>query len=243
LFIFTKISKKMIRQSPGRIFKSQQRGFSETHGCTTYATFNFEDYNDFSRKPFGILKLFNEAILFPDKSTTLQPAKHSTMIVLPVYGGIVCSAGNGKERPLAPGDAGIFVIHEKGHSLVIKNPYADEQVNYLYIELSSPGMGKFGMAHNDLTVRNTLHPVIDLLTDIKAYMGVFDGREEALYRPTDIHHGLFLFVLNGAFEVQGRLLENRDALSLWDTEEIDMEALSNDAVILLIEVPPAAFTA
>jgi hypothetical protein len=43
--------------------------------------------------------------------------------------------------------------------------------------------------------------------------------------------------------VQGRLLENRDALSLWDTEEIDMEALSNDAVILLIEVPPAAFTA
>jgi len=37
------------------------------------------------------------------------------------------------------------------------------------------------------------------------------------------------------FEAEGRLLHERDGLALWDTVEIEMEALSNDAIILLIE--------
>ena len=32
------------------------------------------------------------------------------------------------------------------------------------------------------------------------------------------------------------LLHARDALALWETDEIEMEALSNDAIILLMEL-------
>jgi len=35
--------------------------------------------------------------------------------------------------------------------------------------------------------------------------------------------------------VEGRLLHERDGLPLLDTSEIEMEALSNDAIILVIE--------
>lgn len=58
-----------------------------------------------------------------------------------------------------------------------------------------------------------------------------------------IHHlenknsGLFIFVIEGAFEVQGRLLHARDGLALWDIEAAEMEVLSNDAVIMVIESP------
>ncbi len=45
----------------------------------------------------------------------------------------------------------------------------------------------------------------------------------------------FAFVLAGAFETEGRLLHERDGLAIWDTDKIEMEALSNDAMILLIE--------
>jgi len=45
-----------------------------------------------------------------------------------------------------------------------------------------------------------------------------------------------IFVLEGAFEAEGRLLHSRDGLALWDTNEIEIEALSNDAIILLIEI-------
>lgn len=44
-------------------------------------------------------------------------------------------------------------------------------------------------------------------------------------------------MLEGAFEVQGTLLHARDGLALWETDEVEMEALSNDAIILLVELP------
>jgi redox-sensitive bicupin YhaK (pirin superfamily) len=43
-------------------------------------------------------------------------------------------------------------------------------------------------------------------------------------------------VIEGAFEVQDRLLHAKDGLAVWDTNEIDFEALSNDAILLLWEV-------
>ena len=46
-----------------------------------------------------------------------------------------------------------------------------------------------------------------------------------------------MFVIEGAFEVQGTLLHARDGLALWGTDKLEKEALSNDAIILLIELP------
>lgn len=49
--------------------------------------------------------------------------------------------------------------------------------------------------------------------------------------------GAFVFVIGAAFEVQGTLLYERDGLALWKTGEVEMEALSNNAIILVIELP------
>ena len=46
-----------------------------------------------------------------------------------------------------------------------------------------------------------------------------------------------MFAIEGAFEIQGALLHARDGLALWRTDEIEAEDLSNDAIILLIELP------
>lgn len=44
-------------------------------------------------------------------------------------------------------------------------------------------------------------------------------------------------MIEGVFEVQGTLLHARDGLAIWEAEEVEMEALSNDAIIFLIELP------
>ncbi|MEO5593159.1 MAG: hypothetical protein ABIR15_06605 [Chitinophagaceae bacterium] len=49
--------------------------------------------------------------------------------------------------------------------------------------------------------------------------------------------GLFAFVIKGAFEMEGRLPHARDGWALWDTGAAEMKALSNDAIILVIELP------
>ena len=46
----------------------------------------------------------------------------------------------------------------------------------------------------------------------------------------------FVFIIEGAFEVQNRLLEARDGLSLWNLSKLEFEALSNDAILMIIEV-------
>jgi hypothetical protein len=46
----------------------------------------------------------------------------------------------------------------------------------------------------------------------------------------------FAFVVAGAFEVEGRLLHQNDGLALWNTSVIELEALSENVVILVVEV-------
>ena len=50
-------------------------------------------------------------------------------------------------------------------------------------------------------------------------------------------NGIYAFVIEGVFEVQDRLLHTKDGLAMWDAEEIDFEALSNGAILLLLEIP------
>lgn len=55
------------------------------------------------------------------------------------------------------------------------------------------------------------------------------------YSRKGVDTGIFVFVLQGAFETEGRLLHERDGLALWDVDKIEMEALSNDALVCLVE--------
>ena len=66
-------------------------------------------------------------------------------------------------------------------------------------------------------------------------IGKFSGRRESIYHRKYPNTGIFAYVLKGVFEVEGRLLHERDGLELYDSEFVEIEALSNDAVILVFE--------
>lgn len=66
-------------------------------------------------------------------------------------------------------------------------------------------------------------------------IGKFSGRSETVYHRKHPGNALFVFVIDGVFEVDGRLLHARDGLALWDTDEAEIEALSNDALLLVVE--------
>jgi hypothetical protein len=67
-------------------------------------------------------------------------------------------------------------------------------------------------------------------------VGRFKGRGENGYSLSP-SSALYSFVLAGVFEIDGRLLHERDGIALWATDKIEMEALSNDAILLTIELP------
>jgi hypothetical protein len=67
-------------------------------------------------------------------------------------------------------------------------------------------------------------------------IGLYGGRQEETVVNQNTANVLFSYVISGAFEVQNRLLEVGDALTLWNAEELEFEALSDGAVVLVMEV-------
>ena len=51
----------------------------------------------------------------------------------------------------------------------------------------------------------------------------------------DSTKGVFVFVIDGAFEVSNRLLQARDGLAITKASQVEFESLSNEAIIMFIE--------
>ncbi|WP_316804619.1 hypothetical protein [Pedobacter nototheniae] len=46
--------------------------------------------------------------------------------------------------------------------------------------------------------------------------GIFEGRKEAIYKMQKPKNSFYAFTIDGAFEVEERLMHARDGLALWD---------------------------
>ena len=69
----------------------------------------------------------------------------------------------------------------------------------------------------------------------KVFIGKYEGRVEDVSTLQN-NNMVFICVLVGVFEVQNRLLHACDGLSLQNVSEIAFEALSNDAMLLILEI-------
>jgi hypothetical protein len=67
-------------------------------------------------------------------------------------------------------------------------------------------------------------------------IGKFSGRTDTSYMPQNPANTCFVFVIEGAFEVQNRLVYSKDGILLPEAGEVEFEALSNDGILLIFEL-------
>jgi len=183
---------------------------------------------------FGSLLNFADETLGGGCGRTFSHESADQVILIPLAGLIEVVSGDREPVLLQAGE--IMTLHDERDSrLTISNPYVDRLVNYLRIVLtgSRKSNGSTRKASFELTQRNTLQPVLDA-TGVNVFIGCFNGRSDTLFN-TSGDKRIFCWVVQGAFEVQERLLEARDGLLLGNTAMLEMEALSYDAIILLLE--------
>jgi hypothetical protein len=223
--------------SPGKIFLDEQRGFSENEILQRYCTFNFDGFQREGKEPFGNLYTLNDEVLSAG-SVSKQLALHNNYLLLIPVTGAITYTDNSRWLELEPGEA-VMIPLIAGGEFKISNSYPANWINYLRIEIRCDGLfaGKAARFTFDLEEHpNQFVPVIDSpALPFKVHIGRFAGREEAAYRPADGLVKIFSFVIAGAFELQNRLLHQRDGLALWNTECVEAEALSNNAILLLLE--------
>lgn len=162
------------------------------------------------KTPFRSLKALNDDTLAGGSFVQYQ----STVMLIPLVGDIIT------DQRISPGQLQII------HNPTIRNPYQEELINYLLIGIEAqPVVVDFSFEQNSLTKLVGGN-----------YIGKFDGRRDCVHKLSKEAYGAFVFILEGAFEVQNRLLHPRDGLALWNLDGVEFEALSNEGILLLIEV-------
>jgi len=224
----------MLQQTKAKIFLAGERGLSETDWFRSYTTFNFGSYQNEYKTPVGPLYVLNDETLAGGHQAKYLVEEDSLIVLLPVVGTIVRKTEN-EETFLQAGEAQVIYCSSNS-AIEIANPYETELVNYLQLWFRYSANADFNKISSfDLT--STKNELINFFnSEIKLNIGKFDGRSEAIYHLSR-DASAFVFVIQGAFEVQNRLLEAKDGLALENVKEVEMEALSNDAILLIIEVP------
>lgn len=228
---------------PGQIYLADQRGRVETAQQQRLSTFNFGAYQAEGRAPFGALLAFNEESLAPGQAVVLPVAQATHLLLLPVTGAVAFAGPAGLGGSTEVEQVQLLTL-PAGTQVTLRNPYAEDVITLLHIWLAAPEPNTTPRAESFSYAFDCLHNQLAELVPRRAqqpvslHLGCFQGRCEALYRPQPGSR-LFAFVLAGAFELAGRLLHAHDGLALWDCPEADLEALSNDALVLLLELTEA----
>lgn len=233
----------MIQQAKAKIFLADERGLNETAWFSSQNTFNFGKYFNEHKYPFGNIYVVNDDTLDAGCSLKMLIEENSHIILLPVMGAITFNDSYGNKNTVAAGQTQLLTI-DKGGTLEIRNPFNDGLVNFLQIwiraaeveETKDNHLYTYNVNENiDRLVNISTHESESTALPFSISIGKFNGRAETVYQLKNKNSGVFVFVIEGAFEVQGRLLHARDGLALWETNEVEMEALSNDAIIVVIE--------
>lgn len=233
----------MILQDQAQIYLSSQRGTTTSEGFRSLYTLNFDSYFAAGREPVGHLLYFNSDELAPSQIIEI---KHNTIlevVLIPIAGGLELINEQDKSVFVSPGESFRF-RYLPGNSFRIANPYAVETIHYLQLCFQSdpsdfgiPNFNRevllFSFDLNDKNKRSEVFTSAD--KNISVWIGQYDARNESVVSISQPEKIAFTYIIRGAFEVQNRLLETGDALTLWQVEEVEFESLADGGVILIIE--------
>lgn len=228
------------------MFPSKERNCVEKSWFKSYETFGSGKYTRERKTSFNNLYVLNDDSLAGGRSLTVTAEESSLVLLLPVTGVLIYKIYKDTKSNTGRVHAGgLQILYlQKGDVLELANAYEDVWVNYLQLWIRSPFL-KNNVNHqfhfNLDTGRNQLISVTktgEAKTD-KLYpavsIGRFTGGATASYKSSG-GKGVFVFVIQGICEVPGSLLHMKDGIGLSQPNDIELKALSNDTIVLLIEL-------
>lgn len=224
------------------------RGKADHGWLKSYHSFSFANYFNEEKMHFGALRVLNDDVVAPGRGFGMHPHENMEIITIPLKGNLEHEDSMGNKGVIKEGDvqvmsAGTGVMHSE------YNKSKEEEVAFLQIWLFpraqnlSPRYDQVNI--KELKVKNKFYQIISpnkdeqgawINQDAWFYMGEFDAGMEEKYNLHNKENGVYFFILDGDVEIEGKKLSKRDALGIWNINNLNVKTLSN-AQILLIEVP------
>ncbi len=218
-------------QTEGIIFLSEKRKCFENDTFRSYIILP----NPESVSPFTSLIKFADNTLSAQKTSILLVEEDYIVLLLPLVGAIEISYEK-ESKIVNSGEIAFFFVKNQD-KILIQNPYENELVNYLEIWIKREDIIERGVFITQFNLEIAPNKLTEIFSankiSEKLFIGKFNGRKEDIL---PIENYAFVFVINGVFEVQNRLLENRDGLILWNLDELEFEGLGQENIILVISL-------
>lgn len=231
------------------LHKAETRGNADHGWLHSRHTFSFADYYDHEREHFGALRVLNDDQVAPGMGFGTHPHNNMEIVSIPLEGDLEHKDSMGNIAVIKHGDiqamcAGTGITHSE------YNRNKDKPVKFLQIWIFpnkrnvQPRYGQVTLNINDrhnkfqqIVSPNENEPGVWIHQDAWFHLGRLDKDFSADYKMRKNGNGVYAFVIKGDVTIEGIALNERDGLGIWNTDKISIKANSQDAEILLIEVP------
>lgn len=231
------------------VHKAATRGHANHGWLDSHHTFSFANYHNPDRMHFGVLRVLNDDRVDAGMGFGKHPHDNMEIISIPLEGDLEHQDSMGNTAVIKKGDiqvmsAGTGIYHSE------YNKNKDKLTKFLQIWVYpnkknvTPRYDQISLDENDRhnKLQQILSPNQDdvgvwIHQDAWFHLGKFDKGFAEEYKLKKEGNGIYAFVIKGDFNIGTISLNERDGLGIWNTSAIAIESLSENAEILLMEVP------
>ena len=230
---------------------SSQRGKANHGWLNSRHSFSFANYHDSSKMNFGLLRVLNDDVVSGGQGFGQHPHENMEIISIPLSGDLKHEDSMGNKTVIREGEiqvmsAGTGIFNSEYNANKVQ---AVEFLQIWIFPRSQDIPPRYDQTElNDLHLANTLHQVLSpnpsdqgvwIHQDAWFHIGTFNEGIETVYPIKKEGNGIYAFILEGSFDINGQRLEKRDALGIWETLELSIHSLDLNSRLLLIDVPMA----
>ncbi len=231
------------------LHKSESRGDANHGWLHSKHTFSFANYYNPERMHFGVLRVLNDDTVAAGMGFGTHPHDNMEIISIPLEGDLEHKDSMGNISIIKHGDiqvmsAGSGITHSE------YNKNKDSKVKFLQIWVF-PNQRNVTPRYDQISLKiedrhNKLQQILSPSAEDAGvwihqnawfHLGKFDKDFSIKYALKNHANGVYAFVLNGDISINENQLNSRDGLGIWDTKSIQIMANSQNAELLLMEVP------
>jgi hypothetical protein len=231
-----------------KLYKSENRGHSNHGWLNAHHSFSFANYYNPEQMSFGVLRVLNDDTIAGGKGFGTHPHDNMEIITIPLEGDLehkdsMDNVGVIKEGEIQVMSAGTGVYHSE------YNKNADKDLKLLQIWLIpnarnvEPRFDQISL--KDIEKDNEFFQILSPNKDDEGVwihqdawfsLGKFEVGKIENYELKKKSNGIYIFVIEGKVNIENQELDSRDAMGIWDAENINLTSITKSKV-LLMEVP------
>jgi len=231
------------------LHKANTRGHADHGWLKANHSFSFANYYNTERMHFGVLRVLNDDFVEGGMGFGRHPHDNMEIITIPLEGALEHKDSMGNSAVVKTGEiqvmsAGTGILHSE------YNFYKDKPLKLFQIWII-PNKRNVTPRYDQMALdvhqrKNKLQQILSPNENDEGVwihqqawfsIGTFDKGFVSTYQNKLPENGVYLMVIKGTFVINDTELADRDAIGLVTQKEIVIKALTQDAEILVMDLP------